>query len=277
RALDEIAKAGTPRHAFEVAVVRLARRPPLVPVDALLDRLAALEKRTAGGGGGGGGGGARPPSPASGGRPAQGAAPVRAEAPQTFRPEPAPSAPAPTAPMAPMARATASGAAAAVAPTTSEPAGAPSSEIVVATSEQLVQPESLLTPEVVERIRGVVAVLRAQRATWGSLVEHGLVVRCDATAFEVAYEKRSFLAAQVADRGFGEAFARAAQAQLGASAKIHLCEVPPKGRSLAALATQQKNASLDAARRAAIGHPLVQEAVSIFNAEVRGVKIPGDE
>ena len=37
---------------LEVAVVRLARRPPLLPVDALLERLSALEKRTGGGGGG---------------------------------------------------------------------------------------------------------------------------------------------------------------------------------------------------------------------------------
>ena len=301
RALDEIAKAGTPRHALEIAVVRLARRPPLVPVDALLDRLAALEKRTAsgatgGGGGGGGGGGARPAAPGGGSRPAQGGAPVRAESPQNFRDEasapmtaPAP-APAPvTAPMtapapppmmsthaAPISQAaTAAAVQAVAAPSASAPA--PEGEIVVTTAQQLVQDEALLTPEVIERIRGVVQVLRAQRATWGSLVEHGTVVRCDDASFEVAYEKRSFLAAQVADRGFGDAFAKATRAQLGTGARIHLCEVPPKGRSLAALATQQKNATLEAARKAAVGHPLVQEAVAIFNAEVRGVKLPGDD
>lgn len=42
RALDGIGKTGNPRHALEMAAVRLSRRPPLIPVDSLLERLAKI-------------------------------------------------------------------------------------------------------------------------------------------------------------------------------------------------------------------------------------------
>jgi DNA polymerase-3 subunit gamma/tau len=55
RAYDDVARSAQPRTAFEMALVRLARRPKLVPIDELLERLASLEQRVAAGGGGGGG------------------------------------------------------------------------------------------------------------------------------------------------------------------------------------------------------------------------------
>ena len=49
RAFDEIVKSGQPRTALEMALVRLARRPPLLPLDELLARLGDLERRLGGG------------------------------------------------------------------------------------------------------------------------------------------------------------------------------------------------------------------------------------
>ncbi|HVY47903.1 MAG TPA: DNA polymerase III subunit gamma/tau, partial [Minicystis sp.] len=57
RAFDDITKSGQPRPALEMTLVRLARRPPLLPVDELLRRLADLERRLGGGGPLPGGGG----------------------------------------------------------------------------------------------------------------------------------------------------------------------------------------------------------------------------
>ncbi len=48
RAFDDVARSAQPRAAFEMALVRLSRRPPLVPVDDLLARLAELERRLGG-------------------------------------------------------------------------------------------------------------------------------------------------------------------------------------------------------------------------------------
>ncbi len=74
RAFDEIVRSGQPRMALEMALVRLARRPALLPLDELLSRVADLEKRLGGppppgpaprGGSGGGGGGRTLGTPAS--------------------------------------------------------------------------------------------------------------------------------------------------------------------------------------------------------------------
>ena len=253
KAIDELAKAQNPRHSLEMAVVRLARRPPLVPVDALLERLADLERRI---GGGGGGGGQRPPS--GGQRPPT--------TPQ--RPPPASATPPPVQRSAPPSGSTAT--ARAIQPSAD-------SAIITAISGPMVQPDGLLTPELIERVRAVAAQLRKERVTWGSLLEHGVVFRCDTEALEIAYEKRSFFAAQVTDREVAEAIARAAKSELGGAARIMLCEGGLTGRTIAQLQSEKKSQALDAARREAIAHPVVQDAIAIFKAEVRNVKLPGDE
>ncbi len=45
---DEVARAREPKWVLEMALVRLAHRPPLLPVDELLSRLGDLERRLAG-------------------------------------------------------------------------------------------------------------------------------------------------------------------------------------------------------------------------------------
>jgi DNA polymerase-3 subunit gamma/tau len=71
RAFDDIVRGGQPRASLEMALIRLARRPPLVPVDELLRRLSDLERRLGGGGGAppgaGGAGAGRGGPPARGG------------------------------------------------------------------------------------------------------------------------------------------------------------------------------------------------------------------
>ncbi len=56
-AFDEVARSGQPRTALEMALVRLAHRPALQPIDELLDRLTDLEQKLGGASAG------SPPSP----------------------------------------------------------------------------------------------------------------------------------------------------------------------------------------------------------------------
>ncbi|WP_437938398.1 DNA polymerase III subunit gamma/tau [Sorangium sp. So ce341] len=77
RAFDDIVRSGQPRASLEMALVRLARRPPLLPIDELLRRLGDLERRLNGGGNGGGGGGAPERAPQRPGAPSGGAAAPR--------------------------------------------------------------------------------------------------------------------------------------------------------------------------------------------------------
>jgi DNA polymerase III subunit gamma/tau len=76
RAFDDIVRGGQPRASLEMALVRLARRPPLLPIDDLLRRLGDLERRLNGGGGAPPGGGPerppqRPGAPSGGGSPSR--------------------------------------------------------------------------------------------------------------------------------------------------------------------------------------------------------------
>jgi DNA polymerase III subunit gamma/tau len=57
RGYDDVVRSGQPRMALEMTLIRLARRPPLLPLDELLARLGELEKRLGGG----------PPAPPRGG------------------------------------------------------------------------------------------------------------------------------------------------------------------------------------------------------------------
>ena len=115
RSFDEIVRSGQPRTALEMALVRLARRPPLLPLDELLARLGDLERRLAGGAGppvqGGSGGG--PPGRGGGGEPTRpkgsagrGAGGARSDvcAPRPRRPRPRP--PSAATPFAPPSAAT---------------------------------------------------------------------------------------------------------------------------------------------------------------------------
>jgi DNA polymerase-3 subunit gamma/tau len=100
---EEVARAREPRWVMEMAAVRLAHRPTLLPVDELLNRLADLERRLAGGG-------APPSGPTAGPRPggAPAAGPPRG-GPTSGAPATSPAAPAtsPAAPAAPTGRFTA--------------------------------------------------------------------------------------------------------------------------------------------------------------------------
>jgi len=71
---DDVVRSGQPRAALEMLLVRLARRPPLLPVDELVRRLAALEQRLAA---------PRPAQPAQASQP-----PSRGPAPQQPRSAP---------------------------------------------------------------------------------------------------------------------------------------------------------------------------------------------
>jgi DNA polymerase-3 subunit gamma/tau len=110
KSFDDVVRSGQPRASLEMTLVRLARRPPLLPVDELLRRLGDLERRLGGGGGGPAGSPGAPPNrgPAPGGSPPQGGQQRRQyggagasnEATPSAPIEPPPVAAAPPAPIA---------------------------------------------------------------------------------------------------------------------------------------------------------------------------------
>jgi DNA polymerase-3 subunit gamma/tau len=236
RAFDDVARSGQPRMALEMALVRLARRPPLLPLDELLARVGELEKRLGGapppgpaprgGGGGGGGGGGQGATTRT-----HGALALAAPSPSSAR---------------------------AAAPA---PASAPSP-----------------CPDV-DAWRAILGRLRASRPALAPTFEHALPLEIGPARVVVGFEPAaSFLAARASEPEALEALTRAVRAHFGAPTHValDLSAPPPRGgvRTVASLDAEKRSAELAKARAAVENHPVVQEIVRLFGAQVREVKLP---
>ena len=272
RAFDEIVRSPQPRMALEMALVRLARRPPLLPLDELLSRVGDLERRLGGPPSptprGGGGGGARPAHP---GPTAISASPVVPDAGRTHgalaladRPESAPRAvvvplpppsphPSPQSPPAPSA---------APAPPPPAPAAAPA-----------------LAPE--DAWRAIVERVRASHPRLASVVEHALPMVIGPARVVLGFDASAeFLLAQAREASAIEILTRAARAEFGAPTQV-VVETATRPahdvRTVAAIDAERRVAEAAAARSAVQNHPIVREAVRLFGAQLRDVKLPTGE
>lgn len=75
-----------------------------------------------------------------------------------------------------------------------------------------------------------------------------------------------------------EALTRAVRAHFGAPTQVVLevaVKAAPGVRTVASLEAEGRRAELAAARAAVEAHPLVQEAIRVFGAELCDVKLPG--
>jgi len=266
RAFDEIVRSPQPRMALEMALVRLARRPPLLPLDELLSRVGDLERRLGGPPSpaprGGGGGGARPAHPAP---TAISTSPVVPDAGRTHgalaladRPEAAPRAvvvplPQPSPPPSP---------APAAAPAPSPPPAPPT-----------------LAPE--DAWRAIVERVRASHPRLASVVEHALPVAIGPARVVLGFESSAeFLLTQAREAGAIEILTRAARAQFGAPTQVvvETATRPARDvRTVAAIDAERRAAETAAARSAVQNHPIVREAVRLFGAQLRDVKLPTGE
>lgn len=338
RGFDDVVRSGQPRAAFEMLLVRLARRPALLPLDELLSRLGELEKRLQAGTGapaprGGGGGGARPAttsitsemrtvtsitsakshpdfvapdvsSEPRGPRASIPTEPARAMSSQPQRQgiqrgatgtakDAAPwNAPYPGAHGAlALAVAPPPPAAAPVprparieftTPTVTETPRAPT-ETTFAPPAATLPPRPLehpLTPEAFALFRALITRVRAVKAPLAALFENAVPLEVSAERIRIAYEQNSFLAAQASDEEALDVLTREARAHFGAPTAVEL-DLSSKtlgGKAtLAGVDAERERARLVAARAKTIAHPLVQEAIRLFDAEVRDVRLAADD
>jgi DNA polymerase III subunit gamma/tau len=282
RAFDEIVRSGQPRTALEMALVRLARRPPLLPLDELLARVGDLERRLGGapppgpaprGGGGGGGGRSVPSTPASlhtpvGSARTHGSLALAAPSPAVAPVQPVPAPPSPR-PLPPQAVA-----ATAAAYPTARPEGSAPEPVAW---RALTTPTPSATPDVSDW-RAVIAKLREVQAPLASFFEHALPLEITPSRVVVGFEvSAAFQAARAAEPEAMEALTRAVRAHFGAPTQVVLentAKAAPGMRTLASLETERRVEDLAAARAAVEAHPLVQEAIRVFGAEVCDVKLP---
>ena len=290
KSFDEVARSGHVRHALEMTLVRLSRRPALLPLDELLSRLGDLEKRIAagapppgpkGGGGGGSGSPARRPSitaepamsfesfvpPQSGGG-HTGQTP--SEPPRMLRA------------IAGEGRRTGSQGAAAVhlfvAP---QAPSAPESSAQPVSSPSAPPPPPAETPgdELLLPWRAVLARLRTEHLPSAAVFDHASPVEITKDLVVVAFEAASFLGGQAqAPVHFG-AFERAARGHFENEAlvvRVDSPKEPPRYASVAAIETARKREATAAAKREVENHPLVRLAIQLFDGELREVKVPDD-
>ena len=271
RNFDEIVKSGQVRASLEMTLVRLAKRPALLPLDELLVRLGDLEKRlatgapppTRGGPSGGGGGGSsrsREPSHAS-----------VTSMPNVLEmtPRPAPvgppvaSARPPSSPPPPPGQT--SGALALAA----EPATPPPTSVVAKTESNSD-----------ETWRAIIARIKPHRPSVAASLELAVPVVVTKERLVVAFEHDSFEDARAEQTAAQEVLTEHARAHFNAPTTItfEIAAAGAKTTASVAYLDQAKRKQREAEARAAVANnELVKKVISLFDAELRDVKIPPQE
>jgi DNA polymerase III subunit gamma/tau len=291
RAFDEVVRSGQPRTALEMALVRLARRPPLLPLDELLARVGDLERRLGGAPppgpaprGGGGGGRSVPSAPPSIHTPAGGARthgslalvtpvpavasvqPLPAPPPPPRSPPPPPPRPAPQAVVPPLPG-----------PPVPGPLASPRAPTAPAPLPATNPPQEA-TPDMIAW-RAVIARLRETQAAVASFFEFALPLEITPARVVIGFEvSAAFQAARASEPEAMEALTQAVRAHFSAPTQVMVevaAKASPGVRTIASLDAERRVAELAAARAAVAAHPLVQEAIRVFGAELSDVKLPG--
>jgi hypothetical protein len=127
---------------------------------------------------------------------------------------------------------------------------------------------------ILDRVRGV-------RPGVASVLEHALPLEVtpERLAFGFAAGD-SFLAARAGEPESLDLVTQVARAYFGAPTKVelHAAAAAPAGvRTVASIDAAQRDADLAKARLAVEKHPLVQEAIRLFGAQLREVRLPGGE
>jgi hypothetical protein len=89
-----------------------------------------------------------------------------------------------------------------------------------------------------------------------------------------------FLSARASEPEALEALTREVRAHFGAPTQVALdlsAKANPQARTVASLDAERRSAEIAKARAAIEGHPIVREAVRIFGAQVRDVRLPNGE
>ena len=270
---DDVVRSGQVRAALEMLLVRLARRPALIPIDDLVTRLAALEKRL---------GGAAPRGPA--GPPSGRPSPTRPDP----RSSPPPGTRQQSREAAPSGPPEASAAAA-----TDEPPPAPNPPsrangapavrdlgpvtAAVVNGNAFANPKAAPTAEgSLEVFRSIVARVRATRPELAACLHHAAIIDVGPERLALAFEA-------------GTIFERTASAPdalelLRAAAREVFGVVPPivietraanaAQLSVSAVESQERSERKREALARAKQHPKIAEASRILGARLKEIRLP---
>ncbi len=280
---DDVVRSGQVRAALEMLLVRLGRRPPMIPIDDLVSRLSALEKRLTGSG-------QRGPAPPPSGRPGP-------------RPEPRPSGPP-----APRQQSREAGPSAAPPPSAMKaeaaeeppgPAPVPSRAAEpVRDSEPIsdsaprngasVPPAAPLAPASsvgptesakavsLETFRAIIGQVRATRPELAACLNHAEVVQADATRLALAFEAGTIFERNASTPDALAVLRAAAREVFGVEPSVVFETRAVNGvrTTIAAAETQERNDQKQQALARAKQHPKIAEASRILGAKLKEIRIP---
>ncbi len=251
---DDIVRSGQPRAALEMLLVRLAQRPPLLPMDELLVRLGALEHR------------------------------LLAGAPKVAR---SPSAPQPTRPAGnPVATRSRNRE-----PTTPSTRRASSRDadqddeppdahpIPAATESAKANDSGPAAPEqdLLASWQELIEAVAAARPDAAAVLEHAVPIRIDEKCIHVGWAPSSTLGGQFADDMLIGLIAEARKGHCQDSPEVvieHDCQLAAGRPTLAAQETANRTKRLRALVHQSRKDPRVQQAIEILGAHIREVRVP---
>ncbi|HEY2367894.1 MAG TPA: DNA polymerase III subunit gamma/tau [Polyangiaceae bacterium] len=253
KSFDDIAKSGQARAALEMTLVRLAKRPPLIPLDELLVRLGDLERRLGGApstgrpSGGGGGGSSRASS-----QPHITTTAVPRDVVHTT----------------PKVRG-----ALALAP---EPTPTPTSATQIKVEDPTPQPPPV---SVADDWRSILERVRAGDPGLASALEHAVPVEVSRNRVLVGFAQDDFLGHHASEEAALAKLVQAVRAHFGASVPVHIDTKHRGGKvgSVHAIDSAERRAEISKARAAVEDHPVVRDIVRLFDAELRDIKLPEKE
>jgi DNA polymerase-3 subunit gamma/tau len=270
KSFDDIAKSGQARAALEMTLVRLAKRPPLIPLDELLVRLGDLERRLGGApstgrpSGGGGGGSSRASS--------------QSHITTTAVPRDAVHIPPSGSPGHTTTPKTRGALALAPAPMP-EQTPTPTSATQIIAVDPTPQPPPVHDAAVVDHWRAILEKVRAGDPGLASALEHAVPVEVTRTRVLVGFAQDDFLGHHASEEASIAKLVKAVHAHFGASVPIHIDTKHRGGKvgSVHAIDSAERRAETAKARAAVEDHPIVRDIVRLFDAELRDIKLPEKE
>ncbi len=130
--------------------------------------------------------------------------------------------------------------------------------------------------------RAILERVRTARPDVASVLEHALPLEITRERVVFGFAPTdAFLAARAAEAEALDLVSRSVRAHFGAPTQVEvrsataLSSVPSGVRTVAAIDAEHREEDLAKARQSIERHPLVREAIRLFDAQLRDVKLPG--
>lgn len=127
--------------------------------------------------------------------------------------------------------------------------------------------------------RAILDDVRRERPDLASVLAHAAPAHVDREKLTLLYDPQSFLAERARNDRALELLTRTVHAHFGGSTEVAI-ELDARASGMATVAwieESERHARLEEARRKVAEHPLVKAAIDVLGAELRDVRLRGDD